>query len=466
MKKIILNSAVAFLAIIVHAQEAEMKAAQSAYEAHNYAEVISQTRLAEAKLENNRTIDPEAIAKMYFSAAQAAEKSGDLVMAAEYYAITNEWETKPFFKAKNKDTKSWEYFRDKTQANTVTTSGNYSSVKEENISTSLMASVAAEINDKANAALKLGNEAFKSQKYEVAGNEFLKSYYLSKAIGNENELLKYYAALSKLQTEDKQTAAELLQSLVDSGFTGVRTNYFATDATTGEEVAFSSKTDMDTQVKLGLVKNPKTETTESMEEELYSNSTYAWYSVENYDNALQIGKAGLAKFPNNENMNQIVSGVYFKTGNSEEFIHNLEDKIAKGNASAVDYFNLAKSIEDANGDVEKSKEYYNKAIQVDPNFTEAYLNLAFAIIKPEKEYVELMNTNLGSSAKEKKIYTENQAKRKLLYQEALPYLEKAYQLDSESLNIIKVLQNTYDVVGNDEKFFEFKKLYEQKSSQR
>ena len=77
-----------------------------------------------------------------------------------------------------------------------------------------------------------------------------------------------------------------------------------------------------------------------------------------------------------------------------------------------------------------------------------------------------MNTNLGTSAKEKKIYTENKAKRKLLYQEALPYLEKAYQLDSESLNIIKVLQNTYDVVGNDEKFFEFKKLYEQKSSQR
>lgn len=465
MKKLVLSISAAFLATGLFAQQTEMKAAKSAYDSGKFSEVIAQTQKAEGLLNNDRTIEPESITQMYFNAARAAEKTGDLTLAAEYYARTSEIENGGYYKAKNKDTKNWEYFLTKADADRITASGNYNDPKGEEIATLLMPTVSEEINAKANTSLKLGNESFKAQKYDVAGKEFLKSYYLFKSIGNNNDLLKYYGALSTLQTDNKAEAAVLLQELVDSGFTGVRTNYYAKDAKTGEEVSFANKADMDTQVKLNLVKEPKSETTESLEEELYSNVTYAFYSTEDYDNALKYGQIGLEKYPKNENMNQIVSGVYFKTGNSAEFVKKLEDKIAAGNGKAVDHFNLAKSIEDANGDAEVAKSHYRKAIELDPNFTEAHLNLAFALIKPEKEYVELMNANLGTSSKEKQIYNDNKAKRKKLYQEALPHLEKAYQLDPNSLNIIKVLRNTYEVVDQDEKFFEFKKLYEQRAAQ-
>ena len=464
MKKLILSVSVAFLFTGLNAQKAEMEAAVAAFNSNNYSETLNQTKKAEALLNSNREIEPGEIAKLYFNAAQAAEKSGDLVTAAAYYAKTSEIEKNAYFKARNKDTKEWEYFLTKADADRITGQGNYTAAKEENISNSLMGEVAVGLNDKANAAVKLANESFKAQKYDVAGKEFLKAYHLYKATGNDNELLKYYGALSILQTSEKQQAAELLQQLVDSGFTGVRTNYYAIDATTNQEVAFATKADMDTQVKLNLVKNPKTETTESLEEELYSNTTYAWYSVENFDNALKVGQQGLTKYPQNENMNQIVSGVYFKTGDSAKFKQNLEQKVADGSAKAVDYFNLAKTIEDAGGSLDEAVGYYKKAIEMDPQFQSAYLNLAFAIIKPEKEYVELMNANLGTSNAERKIYTENMEKRKGLYQEALPYLEKAYQLDNNSINLIRVLRNTYEVVGNDGKYFEFKEMYEQKAT--
>lgn len=431
MKKLILSLSVAFLAYGINAQTV------------------------------NHEISPEDSVKMYFEKGQAARASGDLATAADYFAKVNAIETAPYYKVKNKDTKKYEYYATKAEAEKAIAGGNYAKIKEGKITSSLLSTISAELNTEANNTLSLANQAFEAKDYAKAGKEFLNAYRLYKAIGSKNDVLKYYSAISLLQTDKKQNAAVLLESLVNEGFTGVQTNYFAVQ--NGQEVRFSSKADMDAQVKLGLATNPRTETTDSMEEELYSNATYAWYALENWDKALAFGQAGLEKYPDNDNMSQIVSGVYYKTGNSDKFIKRLEDKIASGTAKAVDYFNLAKTIEDTNGDTNKAKGYYEKSIETDPNFLESYINLAYIIIKPEEEFVKLMNANLGTSSKEKKIYTENMNARKDLYVEALPYFEKVYELDSERLEIIKALRNSYEIIGDDDKFFEFKALYESKA---
>lgn len=431
MKKLILSLSVAFLAYGINAQTV------------------------------NHEISPEDSAKIYFEKGQAAKASGDLATAADYFAKVNAIETAPYYKVKNKDTKKYEYYTTKAEAEKAMAGGNYAKIKEGKVSNSLLSSISQELNADANVALKVANEAFKSKDYAKSGKEFLNSYNLFKAVGNKNPLLKYYSAISLLQTDDKQRAANLLDALINNGFTGVETNYYATQ--NGQEVRFSSKADMEAQVKLGLATNPRTDITDSMEEDLYSNATYAWYALENWDKALEVGQAGIEKYPNNENMSQIVSSVYYKTGNSDKFIKRLEAKIAEGNAKAVDYFNLAKTIEDTNGDANKAKGYYKKSIETDPNFLESYINLAYIIIKPEEGFVKLMNANLGSSSKERKIYTENMNARKDLYVEALPYFEKVYELDSERLEIIKALRNSYEIIGDDDKFFEFKDLYESKA---
>lgn len=451
------------IAVGLQAQKAEMDASISAFKSQNYSEAISEAKKAEQLLASNHTIEPKDLYEFYLSAAQSAKASGDMVQAAKYFAKLSQINNNPIYKARNKDTKNWEYFFDKAEADRITASGNYNSIREESFREEGFALLLTELNADANAALSKGNTAFQNQNYEVASNEFVKAYHLYEAVGNKNELLKYYAGIAMLQTDNKAEAAKMLQDLIEEGFTGVQTNYIATEKDSGKQVSFASKADMDTQVKLGLASNPKTETTESLEEELFSNTTYAWYSLENWDKALEVGKQGLAKFPQNENMNQLIAGVYFKTGNVNEFEKTLRDKIQSGNAAAIDYFNLAKTIEDNDGDLEEAKALYNQAIQIDPNFADAYLNLAYAIIKPEHEYVQLMNQNLGTSASEKKIYEENKAKRKDLYSEALPHLEKAYNLKPENINLIKVLQNAYEVVENDDKYFEFRKLFEEKS---
>lgn len=463
MKKIVLSLSAVLLIVGLQAQKAEMEASLNAFQSNNYSQGLASAKKAETLLATNHTIEPQEIFDFYLGAAQATREAGDMVESAKYFAKLSHINNNPIYKARNKDTKNWEYFFDKTEAEKITSAGNYTNLREEHLQNEELANLLTELNADANAALTKGNTAFQNQNYEVASNEFVKAYHLYDAVGNKNELLKYYAGIAMLQTENKAEAAQMLQDLIEEGFTGVQTNYIATEKDTGKQVAFATKADMDGQVRLGLASNPKVETTESMEEELYSNTTYAWYSIENWDKTLETGKKGLAKYPKNENMSQLVAGVYYKTGNTAEFEKVLREKIQSGDAAAIDYFNLAKTIEDAGGDKEEAKNLYRQAIQKDPKFAEAYLNLAYAIISPEQEYIDLMNDNLGTSASEKKIYEENKQKRKLLYEEALPYFEESYELDSDNINIIRILQIAYEVVENDDKYFEFRKLFEQKS---
>uniref|UniRef100_UPI0039A5B215 tetratricopeptide repeat protein n=1 Tax=Ornithobacterium rhinotracheale TaxID=28251 RepID=UPI0039A5B215 len=463
MKKLTLSLAVAFLSLTAFAQQAEIDATQQAFNSQNYETAVQNADQALKLLKNNRTIEPETLVELYHNAAFAAEKLGDSNKAAKYYILLFRIETKPYFEAKNKDTKQREYFYYKSQAEKITKEGNYSSLKSKKLNPKYSEKLAPELQKRAAESLTTGNDAFNKKDFKTAAISFANAYNLSKALGVENDLYAYYGALAGLQTDDQtliKQATKTLQDLVDGHFTGVQENYIAKSKVTGEDVRFATKKDMDTQVKLGVAENPRVEKTPSLEEELYSNLTYAYYQLKDFDKGIKAAQTGLQKFPKNQNMNNMISAMYYESGDTNKFISDLQSKVNNNTANATDYYNLAKMMDDAQGDKAKVKEYYLKAIEIDPSLSNAYLNLSLLIIEPEAAYVKLMNSNLGSSAKERKIYNENAAKRKKLYQEALPYLEKAYALDDKNPSIIKVLQNTYDVLGEDDKFMEMKKKLE------
>lgn len=456
MKKIVLSISLAFLSFGMYAQEAQLNAAKSAYNSKNYDTVITSVEEVEEMLPNTNSVDPEVLAEVYFYAGNSAKSKGDMQKAAEFYSKLNELETKPYYQAKNKDTREQEFFFDKAVAEQVTNAGKYSRLKEKTLDAKYINQVIPELNTLAQKVFEEANSAFQAKDYTKAYNKFLESYYISKALGNENQLFAYYSAVAALQTEEKAKAIDLLQKLADEGFTGVQTRYIASLKETGQDASFPSKAEMDTQVKLGLYTNPRVETTDSMEEELYNNLVFAYYSTEQFENGIEAAQKALNKFPNNESIDQMLSAMYYKSGNSDQFISDLKKKAESGKATASDYFNLAKMLDDSGADKEEIKKYYKKSIELDPEYANSYLNLALVITEPEKEYVELMNANLGSSKKEQKIYNENAAKRKVLYDEALPYLEKAYQFSPDNVSLLKVLMNAYDVLGNDDKYMELK----------
>lgn len=457
MKKTLLLLSCTFTFIQVNGQKAEMEATIKAFKDKNYTVAIEKAQKAQEKLKDNNLISPEDKVEFYDAATRSAKLGGQTLLSAKFYSLLSDIERKPFYKAKNRDTGDWEYFATKAKAEEVTQKGDYRRIREEDISPKYSNALNIEMTNLLNSTLKVASEAINNKNYSLSGDKYMEAYYLKKALGGDSKLIKYFSGVSYLQIDKKEQAAEILQELLDKGFTGVQTQFLANEKKSGETISFSSKKDMDLQMKSGLFTNPRVNKTESMEEDLYSNLTYAYYNLKEWEKGLKVADAGLKKFPKNKNMSSLISSMYYNSGKSEKFIENLIEKVNSGNASAIDYFNLAKSIEDMKGNNDDVRKYYKKSIELDPNFDNAYINLAFNIISAEKEFVEKMNANLGTSSKEKKIYKENSDKRKALYQEALPFIEKAYQLRPEDEVLIKILTNTYEVIEDDDKYFEMRK---------
>jgi len=99
---------------------------------------------------------------------------------------------------------------------------------------------------------------------------------------------------------------------------------------------------------------------------------------------------------------------------------------------------------------------FKKAIELDPTFASAYQNIGTAIIDKALPIVDEMNKNLNDFKK----YDQLQVKQFEIYKEALPYYEKAYELDKTSIGTIQTLLGLYENLGMSEKSKALQTVYE------
>ena len=119
------------------------------------------------------------------------------------------------------------------------------------------------------------------------------------------------------------------------------------------------------------------------------------------------------------------------------------------------YFNLG-VINGEQGEKEKAKDYYRKCIALDPNYTDAYINLGSVYLEDDKVLVEEMNKNLNDFDK----YDEIKAKQADLYKEVIPFYEKAYELRPDDIDTVRTLMSLYENTEMDDKFKVMKEKYD------
>ena len=122
------------------------------------------------------------------------------------------------------------------------------------------------------------------------------------------------------------------------------------------------------------------------------------------------------------------------------------------------YFN-PEVVNSETGDKVKSREFYEKAIELDPEMENAYLNLVALILEDEASIVEQMNS-LGNSRADNAKYDELKAKREALYLECVPVLKDLIALDDSNLEAVKTLRNIYGTIGDNEGFMAMKAIVE------
>ena len=297
-----------------------------------------------------------------------------------------------------------------------------------------------------------GSSLLRTDEYEASSGYFENAYKLSP---NDTVYL-FYAASTAVNAKQYDRSLMMYEELRSLGYTGIEKNYLATNKETQVEEAFGNMMLRDLSVKAKSHINPKDETTKSKFPEIIKNIALIY--VQNGDNekALQAMAVARAEAPEDLNLLLTEANVYYSMGNTVKFKELLEVAIQKDPNNSELQYNLG-VISAETDDLESSKKYYQRAIELKPDYTNAYINLAALILGQEESVLEEMN-KLGSSAADDRKYDELKAKRNQLYLDAIPYLESAFGIDPSNYQAAKTLANIYSAVGNTDKYKEFKAL--------
>ena len=95
----------------------------------------------------------------------------------------------------------------------------------------------------------------------------------------DNAALVYYLG------EDYESSKNAYSKLLDLNYTGIATEYLATNKQTGKEVAYPDKKARAMQLKLGLVENPRDEVKDSRRELIFKNLAQNYSKLEQNEKA-------------------------------------------------------------------------------------------------------------------------------------------------------------------------------------
>jgi hypothetical protein len=198
---------------------------------------------------------------------------------------------------------------------------------------------------------------------------------------------------------------------------------------------------------------------------IYGFLSNVYLSSKDTANALKTISTGVAKYPSNAALREQEIKFYLMAGKDEEILGKLATAVAGDpkNKDLCYYAGLsytrvgdamdakAKKAKDASAknaaakeasdDYAKAIDYYKKALDIDPNYLDANINLGNVIMKPAIDLYNQANA-LPSNATQKQ-YDDLREKADVQFDLALPYLQKAVDLDPKSNVALTNLWNYY-----------------------
>ncbi len=291
-------------------------------------------------------------------------------------------------------------------------------------------------NQLINAAVEAGT----AKNYMSASDLLYQAYEIDKS--DMDKL--YYAANYAINAQNFDRALSLYDELIKQNYSGEGMNYYAKSAVNEQEEFFganaAAKTDRDTKVRLKLYTNPRDEKVPSKRGEIYKNIALILVQQGKTEEAKKALATAREANPDDTSITLTEANVYLELNDFVTYKRLITDVLAKNPNDADLVYNLG--VIAAKTDPVEAEKHYKRAIEVKPDFTNAYLNLAILKLDADKKIIEEMN-KLGTSEKDNKRYEVLKKQRTDMFNGALPYLEKAYELDAKNEDVANTLLNVY-----------------------
>ena len=295
---------------------------------------------------------------------------------------------------------------------------------------------------------KLINSAIadsKADKHATGAKKLYDAYLLDK----KDTINLYYAASTYVNAKEYETAYNAYDELKKLNYSGKGTNFYAVNKINGEEQIFSTAKERDQMVKLGTHEKPRNEELPSKRGEIYKNM--ALILVQNGKVAEAKKAIAEARVANPEDKTLILTeaNLYLDTKDFDTYKKLITEVLAQSPNDADLVFNLGVISYNAKNLVE-AETYYKRAIEIKPDYVNAYLNLAILKLDADKKLFEEIQ-KLGNSEKDNKRYEVLKKQREAVFASALPYLEKASELDAANEEVKGTLLSVYRALEMTEK---------------
>ncbi len=477
-KRFISIAASLVISVTAFAQEEQIEKAQDALNKGKLDEAKNLIHEVKITDENSYSFDPEIVSDYLFVKGSICnaigEKGNDkaLVNASNVFNKLYVFEKGTSFSAKNKESGDYEYFKSQDDLDAAVATGNYKKAKAKEIKDYHSKDLGVTVG---NIAVKLHQgaiDSYNAKDYSKSSQEFVNAYdiYSSKLVGKSDTTLLYNAAAVAVSGNDYPSAVKIYTQLLDMNYTGITTVYEGINKETGEKAVFGNQKDLDMQVKLGLIENDSIYTTKNLQPSMYRSVGSIYLNMgdvleeskkeekkEYYHKALEVLKEGKSKFPGDYDLLLTLGNTYLKDGDQQGFVNAMKEAIAQDPTNEVLYYNIGVVSNDL-GMKDEAKQAYKKSIEIKPDYTDAYINLAAMILGREKEINEEISALPIKLNKKNRAKLNNLKKEKTsVYKEAITYLEGAYEYDKTNTALLSTMKNIYYALDRNDDFMKIKK---------
>lgn len=186
--------------------------------------------------------------------------------------------------------------------------------------------------------------------------------------------------------------------------------------------------------------------------DVYQLLAQEYLSIQDSVNYMATLESGAKVFPEDKFFVFNLINIYIRKGESEKAKNFLDQAIANDPKNVQLYNVLGTVYEQSFKDPAKAEEQFRKALEIDPTYADAVIGLGRIYYN---QAVEIQSE--ANALNDQKKFDELNKKAKELFTKALPYFEKAVELQPDNSEYLMALRGIYYNLGMDAKVAEIEK---------